>query len=173
VFEAFNDPWLDTSDKWEVAVYLLFECFEEISDIEDAVREGFDINEAARQITWFLQPGTGSGGDGNDRHPKLYDWEQDEQMIFSAVNKVAHTELREAEYVHWWTFMGYFNEIREGLFSEVVGIRNKLARGKKLEKHEREFYRHNRELINLRKPMTEDEQKEHDELKELMEEVIG
>ncbi|WP_278320796.1 hypothetical protein [Lacrimispora sphenoides] len=37
-------------------------------------------------------------------------------------------------------------EIEEGTFSMVLGIRQKIAKGKKLEKWEEEFYRNNKAL---------------------------
>ena len=39
--------------------------------------------------------------------------------------------------------MGYFAEVGESVLSTVVGIRNKIKRGKKLEKYEKEFREHN------------------------------
>ena len=94
-------------------------------------------------------------------------------MIFSAVNKVAGKETRELPYLHWWTFLGYFNEIGEGTFSFVVNIRNKLNRGKKLEKDEREFLNRNKELIKLERPKSKEEMKKEEEVKKLLNEVFG
>ena len=44
--------------------------------------------------------------------------------------------LRAEKYMHWWTFLGYFMEVEDGLFSQVLSIRQKKARHKKLEKWE-------------------------------------
>ena len=96
------------------------------------------------------------------------DWEQDESIIFSAINKVAGCETREKEYIHWWTFLGYFSEIGEGLFSTVINIRQKKNKGKKLEKYEQEFYRSNKQLIDLKEKYTAEEQAEIDRLNELL-----
>ena len=74
---------------------------------------------------------------------KLIDWEKDSQIISSAINKVANTEIRSVPYVHWWTFMGYFSSIGRSLLSTVIEIREKILKGKKLEKYEREFRRDN------------------------------
>lgn len=74
---------------------------------------------------------------------KLIDWERDSQLISSAVNSVANTEIRSAPYIHWWTFMGYFSAIGKSLLSSVISIREKILKGKKLEKYEREFKRDN------------------------------
>ena len=95
------------------------------------------------------------------------DWEQDEQLIFSAVNDIARVETRIQPYIHWWTFLGYFNEIKEGLFSSVIMIRQKRAKGKTLDKSEREFYRENKELIDLKQKYTPEEQKQIKELEKI------
>ena len=60
--------------------------------------------------------------------------------------------------MHWWTFVGYFEEIEEGTFSQVLSIRQKQAKGKKLEQWEREFLNDNQALVNLKKKMSEEEQ---------------
>ena len=94
-------------------------------------------------------------------------------MIFSAVNKVAGQETRELQYLHWWTFLGYFDEVGEGTFSFIVGIRHKLNKGKKLEKHEKEFLSHNKEIVLMKKPLTKEEQEQEDTYKSLLDEVLG
>ena len=50
---------------------------------------------------------------------------------------------RALTYLHWWTFMGYFCSIGESTLSTVVSIRDKILKGKKLEKYETEFRRDN------------------------------
>ena len=59
--------------------------------------------------------------------------------------------------MHWWTFVGYFEEIEEGTFSQVLAIRQKRAKGKKLEQWEREFLNDNLALVNLKKKMSDEE----------------
>ena len=63
---------------------------------------------------------------------KTIDWKHDEMIIFPAVNKCAGFEVRSCPYMHWWTFLGIFGEIGEGLFSTVMNIRQKNAKGKNL-----------------------------------------
>lgn len=170
VFEAFSDPELEPGEKWTVAIYLLFERFSCADDVEDAAREGFDVNEAARQITWFISVGKEAK---KDRELPVYDWIQDEQMIFSAVNKVAGREVREVDYMHWWTLAGYLNGVdKEDIWTFIVGIRDKLNRGKKLEKHEREFYQKNRDLVDIKPPKTEEELQQEAERREIIDEVL-
>lgn len=170
VFEAFQDPELQPEEKWIVAIYLLFENFSCDDDVLEAAQDGFDLGEAMKQISWFISAGQ---PEKQVLEQPTYNWTQDEQMIFSAVNKVAGRETRELEYLHWWTFLGYFNEVGEGTFSFIVGIRHKLNKGKKLEKHEKEFLSLNKELVLMKKPLTKEEQEQEYAYKSLLDEVLG
>lgn len=170
VFEAFQEPELTQEEKWIVVIYLLFEDFSCADDVLEVAQDGFDLGEAMKQISWFISAGQ---PEKQVLEQPTYNWTQDEQMIFSAVNKVAGRETRELEYLHWWTFLGYFNEVGEGTFSFIVGIRNKLNKGKKLEKHEKEFLSHNKELVLMKKPLTKEEQEQEDAYKSLLDEVLG
>lgn len=171
VFEAFQDPELEQWEKWVVAVYMMFEDFSCSDDVFEAVQSGFDMEEAQKQILWFISAGQ---PEKEVLEMPVYNWKQDEQLIFSSVNKVAAREVRNPEeYLHWWTFLGYFNEVGEGTFSFIVGIRNKLNKGKKLEKHEKEFLSHNKELVLMKKPKTKEEQAQEDAYKALLDEVLG
>lgn len=170
MFEAFQDPELYPEEKHIVSIFLLFEDFTCADDVEEAIEDGFDVNEAIRQISWFISAGKPERE--KDDLPN-YSWKQDEQMIFAAVNKVAGTETRELPYLHWWTFLGYFNEVGEGTFSFIVGIRNKLNNGKKLEKHEEEFYSKNRKLVKIQPVLTEEQQEQEDAYSALINEVVG
>jgi len=71
-------------------------------------------------------------------------------MIFPAVSKAAGViDIRSLPFVHWWTFLGLFGEVGEGLFSAVVDIRRKIGKGRKLTKYEREFLSTGRDIIIL------------------------
>lgn len=157
IFQAFNDVELSQKEKTIAMLDCLYEDFR-------LMRE-YEYEEAIKQALWYLD----GGDDYTDKQnkKKIMDWEQDEQLIFSAVNKVAGKETREEEYIHWWTFLGYFSEIGEGLYSTIINIRNKKNRGKKLEKYEQEFYSNNKSLIDLKKKYTEEEQKEIERLNKL------
>ena len=100
--------------------------------------------------------------------PRTMDWSQDANLIFPAVNRVAGFEVRGVAYMHWWTFMGYFMEIRDTTYATILGLRGKKARGKKLEKDEREFWNHNRGICELKKRYTEEELAEQERLKAIL-----
>ena len=141
--------------RWYMALAKFFE--EEIPDE--------DFQQAAEYFRWFV-----CGGEGEESHtgPQLLDWQQDAQVIVADINKVAGREIRELPYVHWWTFLGWFHSIGEGNLSTLVGVREKLSRGKKLEPHEQEYYRRNRSRVNLRKKYSASELAEQERLKKLL-----
>jgi hypothetical protein len=151
IFQAYEDPELSAEERNLICIRCLYE---DVCKIPRA-----DLGEALQKAFWFLD-----GGDipSVDNHVKTFDWEQDEKMIFSEVNKVSGFEVRAAGYLHWWTFLGYFSGIGEGLLSTIMSIRNKRAKGKKLEKWEKEFICEHHDMINFRQKLTKEEQEELD-----------
>lgn len=121
--------------------------------------------EAAEQMMWFIA--CGEEDDGRPGH-KLIFWDHDANMIAADINKAAGREIRGPEPLHWWTFMGLFSAIGEGQLSTVVSIRDKLARGKKLDKWEQEFLARNKRKVIPKKKRTAEEQAEIDRLNALI-----
>lgn len=153
IMEAYNDPNLTHEEAVIVTLKFLYDDFDSIP---------FEKRqEAAEQAIWFLD--CGQIEDNKKSTKKLIDWEQDQPILFPAINKVAGRETRSVKYMHWWTFMGYFMEIGgDGLFSQVLAIRQKMSKGKKLEKWEQEFYRNNKALCDIKTRYTQEEQEEID-----------
>lgn len=124
-----------------------------------------DWQEAAEFLSVFL---SGGRPDRAAPGPRLLDWRQDAPLIAAGVNKAAGREIRAMRYLHWWTFLSYFEAIGEGTLSTVVGIRDKLRRGKKLEGWELEFYRTHRAEVDLRPRLTPEEAAARAELQRLL-----
>lgn len=147
LFEALDDP--DTTPQ-ERGLYLLMILYEDFEAIPAEL-----WNDAVKKGLWFLN---GGESQPQKKAPKLMDWGQDFPIIIPAINRVAGTEVRELPTLHWWTFLGYYQEIGgDCTFAQVVSIRDKLRRGKKLEKEEREYYERNRHLVDLQQKLTMDE----------------
>ena len=148
-FAVLNDDELNQQERIFCALIVFYEdlnCFEDImsmSNVEDAVKQMFNFFNADKP-------------ESSGPNRKLIDWEQDSAMISSAINKVAGQEVRSVEYMHWWTFMGYYSAIGESTLSTVVSIRDKILRGKTLEKWEREFRRDNPSYFNWNHKTAED-----------------
>ena len=102
---------------------------------------------ALRQCFWFINCGEENQ---NKKAPTLMNWEQDFKYIVSPINRVIGLEVRSVDYLHWWSFIYAYYEIGDCFFAQVVRIRDKKAHGKKLDKEEREFYRKNRDTIELK-----------------------
>lgn len=152
IYQAFGDDELSDSEKCYVCLKCLYVDFEKIPQAL--------MQEAINKAYWFV-----GGGDipKADVQFRTMDWEKDESIIFPAISKAAGYEVRSVPYLHWWVVVGLFNEIGEGLFSQVISIRSKIARGKKLEKYEREFYRFHRNLIDLDR-LSGEKEREDEEL---------
>ena len=141
-FSALNDIELDEKSR-AIACLLIFydgmksaSDLDKLGDLETAIKEMFNFFEMNQQAV------------GAKSNHKLVDWEKDEQLIVSAINNVAKTEVRSLPYLHWWTFMGYYSAIGECPLSTIIGIRDKIAKGKKLEKHEKEYRKSNPQYFN-------------------------
>ena len=155
ILNFFNDPEYEEDEKWWICLDILYEDFQRMPQELWL--------EAAQQAIAFIDMGT---KEKNGPKPRLMDWEQDAPIIIPSVNRVLGKEIRALPYLHWWTFMGAYMEIGESLFSQVVSLRKKRTQKKKLEKWEREFYRENKELCDLKKKYTKAEDEEHKRLKE-------
>jgi hypothetical protein len=138
-FNALNDVELSETERILSSVFIFCSDFEGVEDVLRLNEE--ELTELVNKMFDFMNCGGQQGGSNTDF--KAVDWDKDEQLICSAINNVANTEIRSVEYCHWWTFMGYYLAIGESPLSTVVGIRNKIAKGKKLEKYEQEFRRDN------------------------------
>lgn len=148
-FNALNDEDL-TEQEGVIAALTIF--YEDVKDIEDLF-EVFNteelLAEAIQEMYLFMNMGQEQVG--MQVEYELIDWEGDSQIIIAAVNNVAHKEVRAEPYIHWWTFMGYYISIGQSVLSTVVSIRNKIVKGKKLDKEEQEFKRENPQYFMWRR----------------------
>lgn len=153
IFAAFNDPDLDQEMRTEVLLRILFPEWQKIPHnlMPEAIKKGCE----------FLDCGVKPD---KKNQPRTMDWEQDAGLIIPAINAVSGKEVRADPNVHWWTFFGWYMSIDDGLFATVLYLRQKKAKGKKLEKHEEEFYRENRQLIDLRMPESEEIRQEKENI---------
>lgn len=153
ILTAFEDENLTDSEKGYVCLYNMYPDFESIP--QDQIQAAYD---AAIEFIDHGHP--------DDKKPskKTMDWTQDAPLIFPAVNHVAGYEVRSADYIHWWTFMGFFMEIKDSTYSTVLSLRQKKANGKKLEKYEQEYWKNNRAICEIKRRETEAEKAEKEEL---------
>lgn len=153
IISALNDANLEDADKIYIALKIFYKSLEDIKDIK----------EAYEKLVWFID--CGEDFKNYNQKPRLMDWEQDFSYIAPAVNKTLGYECRSINYLHWWSFIGAYREIGECSFSYIVGIRNKVLKGERLDKQERKFYNENIDLIKLKDNLSDEE-------KELIDSII-
>ena len=153
VLRAYNDPELDRDEQLEIMLRIMIPDFEKIHPAL--------YDEAIEKCLAFIDC---NQKDDGKKKPKLVDWEQDAYMIMPEINKVAGREIRWDKDIHWWTFLGWYMGIGDGFFTTVLHIRKKLSAHKKLEKWEQEFYRENKNTVDLKKPESEEERSVKDNI---------
>nr|DAQ06922.1 MAG TPA: hypothetical protein [Caudoviricetes sp.] len=153
----FNDPEYEMDEKFLICLTIIY------IDFDDMPPELYE--EAAEKATEFIDMGI---QEDKAKKPHMMDWEQDGQIIIPAVNRVLGREVRADKYLHWWTFLGAYLEIGESLFQQVLAIRQKKMKGKKLEKWEKEFYSQNKSLVDLKARYTAEELEEQRRLNEIL-----
>lgn len=145
---ALNDNELTDEEKLKCALFIFYEDISQIQDFEVAIKEMFRIINNGEVEEEQAQA-----------KPKLMDWEHDFKLIAPAISHILGYDVRDPEeFTHWYSWLGGYQEIGEGTFQTVVSIRSKKAKGKKLEKHEMEFYRENRKMIDLPQTLTKEEE---------------
>lgn len=155
IIRHLDDPDEPDLVRWHTAIALFYEG--EIPHEHE--------REAMEYLSAFISYGE---KDADASAVRVMDWEQDAKAIVADVNKVAGQEIRRLPYLHWWTFLSYFNALGEGHFLTLVAIRNKLRKGKPLEKWEKEFYREHHDQVVLKKKYSAEELAEQERLKQLL-----
>lgn len=136
---ALSDPELDEQDRGIVILSIFY------PDLTEMPPEHYD--EAIERCFWFIDCGDTQS---KQKGARLVDWEQDFHMIVAPVNRVVGREIRAIKYMHWWTFISAYMEIGDCTFAQIVRIRDMLAKGKSLDKSDREWYNKNRHLVDMK-----------------------
>ena len=150
VLDCFNALQDDNLSQQERVISSLIIFYDDVHSYEDLCvlfKDDEDLKLAIEKMYDFFN--CNQKEVGAKQNYKLIDWDNDSQIICSAINNVANIEIRSLEYLHWWTFMGYYISIGESVLSTVVGIRHKIATGKKLEKYEKDFKKDNPNYFNF------------------------
>lgn len=141
---ALSDPELDEQSRAITSLIIFYPDFHQMPQAA--------WQEAIEKCFWFINGGDDQQG---PKGPRLMDWAQDFKLIAAPINRVLGEEVRSVEYLHWWSFLSAYMEIGECTFSQVVRIRDKLKRHKKLDKSDREWYSKNRSLVDFKRKYTE------------------
>ena len=155
-FSILNDIELDKEERIVGCLMIFYEDFDDIMSIYRLPSE--TLAALTQEMFKFFNCGQEENDTKNS--PRLIDWDKDEQLVCSAVNKVAGQEIRAVQYMHWWTFMGYYMAIGDSALATIISIRYKIVHNKKLEKHERDFKRDNPQYFNWDRKTSEQHEAE-------------
>ena len=144
---ALNDSELTEEEKIKTALYVFYEDLSECSNIEQAIKEMFKI----------ISYGDDSEEPKQEKQP-LMNWQHDFPQIAPPVSRILGYDVRTPDrYTHWYTFLGGYMEIGECTFQNIISIRSKRRKGKKLEDWEQDFYKENKKMVDLPQNLTEEE----------------
>lgn len=158
ILTELNNPEYDNEEKWLIVLDILYVDFD---NMPYAL-----YSEAYNKALDFIDMGTKE--EDAKQKPRVMDWEQDASLIIPAVNRVLGKEIRAMTYVHWWTFLSAYMEIGECSYSHILNIRTKKAKGKTLEKWEQEYLRENKNIVELKHRITEEEKQELEQEKDAL-----
>lgn len=146
IIKCLNDYDLNDKERTIISLQIFYYDINKIRDYETAIEK----------MSWFIDCGNDYKAKDIGTQKKTMDWEQDFNLIKAPVNRILGYDIG-SKNIHWWTFISAYMEIfsnENNLFANVLNIRQKINKGKKLEKHERQFYNENREIIELKNKLT-------------------
>lgn len=149
IMEVLADDTITDEERELVALSVFYIGLDPLILSQDEQRESLEW------MMWFIRGGRDKESQAGG--PRVMDWDQDFHLIAPPVNRVLGYECRSCEYLHWWTFLGAYMEIGDCYFAQVVSIRSKRARGKKLDKSDQDFYRKHKRDIDLKREMSKEE----------------
>lgn len=153
---ALADPELSQQEQYLVCLEIMYPDWQALPDANAALRAAFTFINAGRE-------------ESSAKHlPRLVDWEQDAPLIAADINKAAGCEVRALPYLHWWTFMAWFNSIGDGQLATLLRVRSKLRHGQKLQPWEQDYYRKNKAMVDLRPRLNPAEIAERQRLQRLL-----
>ena len=113
------------------------------------------LNELINSMEFFLSYTQSHAPKGNTTKTVETNWETDMPYIISAILKTHKIDIVQMEYLHWWKFLSYLNEIDgDTTLAYINNIRNKRVRGGKeneLSKSEKDFIKSKPNLFKPRK----------------------
>lgn len=148
VISVLNDNELDEESKIKCSLYIFYEDLSNITNFRVAVDEMMKIINLGEEVQ-----------DDEPQKPKIMDWEHDYANVTPPISRVLGYSVRNKEnYTHWYDFIGAYMEIGDCYFAQIVSIRSKMQKGKKLDEQDRQFYKEHKKEIDLPVALSQEEQ---------------
>ena len=131
-----------------------------------------NIDEAINKMLWFYSCGkentlkadskTGSSSE------KIYDFDYDDEYIYSAFLDQYGIDLNEIEYLHWWKFKAMFKALKEdNEIVKIMGYRS-IDLSKVEDKKQKEFYKKMKKIYEIPIAISKDEKEKIDKINEIL-----
>lgn len=148
VLSALNDKELDDECKAKCALFIFYEDLDGLKDYQKAINEMMKIINCGEEID-----------ENEPQKPKIMDWEHDFNNITPPISRVLGYSVRDSKnYTHWYDFVGAYMEIGDCFFAQIISIRSKRLKGKKLDETDRQFYNEHKKDIDLPTQLSDEEQ---------------
>ncbi|WP_461206928.1 bacteriophage Gp15 family protein [Clostridium sp. DL1XJH146] len=110
-----------------------------------------NVNEAVEQMLWFYRCGKdiiSSKGNGKSSI-NIYNFDYDDDYIYSAFVDQYRIDLQDIEYLHWWKFKAMFKALKEdNEIVKIMGYRS-IDLSKIKDKEQKEHYKKMKELYKI------------------------
>ncbi len=159
VIFAFEDPDLADAEKQAVLLANLYP--DPVADVSGAYEVGVR----------FLDGGSKSKDGDSSTSPRVFSWEQDQALIYSAFMQTHGIDLATAT-MHWWKFLALFMDLgADTAFCQLAAMRKRLRTGA-ASKEEKKIAREDPERFYLKEldTRTLEEREQEDEFLRLVEE---
>lgn len=148
VLSALRDDELDEESKVKCSLFIFYEDLQGLKDYRKAINEMMKIINCGEEVD-----------ENEPEKPKIMDWEHDFNNISPPISRVLGYSVRDSKnYTHWYDFIGAYMEIGDCYFAQIVSIRSKKQKGKKLDETDRQFYKEHKKDIDLPMQMSSEEQ---------------
>lgn len=115
-----------------------------------------DIDEVIDKMIWFYQCGDAKHSKkGSVSSKKIYDYEYDQFIIYTAFIQYYKVDLNAVEYMHWWTFRQMFLELPDESKIKKVMMYRGITLNSHMSKEQRQFYAEMKRLYALPDGRTE------------------
>lgn len=130
-----------------------------------------NINLAVEQLLWFYRCGKDiivSNGSGKGKSTQIYDFNFDDDYIYSAFLDQYGIDLQDIEFLHWWKFKALFKSLKEdNEIVKIMGYRS-MDLNKIKDKEQKSHYKKMKDLYKIQSKISKDEVEKLDSIKEAL-----
>ena len=131
-----------------------------------------NIEEAINKMLWFYSCGKENDSKSNSKtgsnSEKIYDFNYDDEYIYSAFLDQYGVDLNEIEYLHWWKFKAMFKALKEdNEIIKIMGYRS-IDLSKVEDKKQKEFYKKMKKIYEIPIAISKDEKEKIDKINEIL-----